>query len=387
MQVVLDARFITEKPGGVARYAQSLIPELVRQEPSFRWVVVRHESNREPLAVSGEPNVREVFLPHRVARVPDFVAGAAWARRLFAGEGAPAIYHALFHIAPLGLRRLGPRLVVTLHDLIWVDHPHAAKPSWVRAAWIRAEGDRLFGRVAIGATLRAADHVISVSRYTADAATRHFGPLPQTVIPHGVDADWFEPQAEPGGEVGRLREAGVPYVMAVGNDKPYKNLELLIEAFARYAARRDGARDARLVIVGPSAGLDGAIAARGLSARVIRTGFLAEDELRRALSRASLFVFPSLVEGFGLPPLEAMALGVPTAVADVEPMRSVAGGGALRFDPRDAAGLAAMLERTLGDEADLARWSERGRARAAELTWDQTARETLAVYRAVAQSR
>lgn len=383
MRIYLDARNITARPGGVARYAQCLIPELARQAPGFRFVVLRHASNREPLPGGAHPAVREVFVPHDIGTIPDFVAGARWLGRAFAEHGAPDVYHALFHVAPRGVRGLGPKVVVTLHDLIWVDHPHASQASWLGAEVIRA-----FGRVAIGATLRAADRVISVSQPTADAAERRFGALPQTVIPHGVDPRFFEAHGEPEGEIGRLRAAGEPYAIAVGNAKPYKNLGLLVEAFARHAAR--GGRG-RLVLVGPCEGLAGAIAAKGLGARVVRAGFLEEVALCRAISRARLFVFPSLVEGFGLPPLEAMALGVPTAVADVEPMRSVVGEGAMRFDPRDPEALAGLLAEALGEEAALSsgsergseRWSERGRARAAELTWERAARETLAVYRAL----
>lgn len=198
------------------------------------------------------------------------------------------------------------------------------------------------------------------------------------VIPHGVEPRFFEAQGAPGGELGELAHAGVPYLMAVGNDKIYKNLGLLVEAFARHMSRGGAGQ---LVLVGLCEGLRRLIAARAIGARVVRTGFLEEEELRRALSRAAMFVFPSLVEGFGMPPLEAMALGVPTAIADIEPMRSLCGDGALRFDPHDSEALAGQIRLILADGAVQEYWSQRGRARARGFAWERTAEETIQVYR------
>lgn len=375
MNIYIDARNVTARPGGVARYAQGLIPELVKQAPAWRWILLRHTSNRTPLACSGHPAVREVFVPWEIGKLWDFIAGGLFLRRVFAEHGAPALYHSLFHIAPLFARRARPKLVVTLHDLIWLEHPHASQPGF-----LAAESIRLFGRIAIGATLRAADRIICVSASTAGAAYRRLGVLPQAVVAHGVESRFFEAQAAPCGELGRLASAGVPYVMAVGNDKPYKNLGLLVEAFARHVSRGGAGQ---LVLVGPCEGLRGLIAARGIGTRVTRTGYLGEDEFCRALAHATLFVFPSLAEGFGLPPLEAMALRVPTAIADIEPLRSSCAEGALRFAPDDPETLAGHIRQILSDGAARARWSRRGRDRALQFTWERAAKKTLEVYRSV----
>lgn len=375
MNIYLDARNVTARPGGVSRYAQGLIPELVKQAPTWRWILLRHSSNKTPLACSGHPTVREVFVPHEIGKLRDFLAGGLFLRRIFAEHGAPALYHSLFHIAPLFTRRDRSKLVVTLHDLIWLDHPHASQPGF-----FAAEAIRLFGRIAIGATLRAADRIICVSASTADAAHRRLGVVPRVVISHGVESRFFEAQGAPNGELGRLARAGVPYVMAVGNDKPYKNLGLLVDAFARHVSRGGAGQ---LVLAGPCEGLRNLIAARGIGMRVLRTGYLEEHEFCRALAHAAMFVFPSLVEGFGMPPLEAMALGVPTAIADVEPLRSLCGAGALRFAPDDPEALAGHIRQILSGAAARGHWSQRGRARANGFTWERTAQETIKVYRSV----
>ena len=105
--------------------------------------------------------------------------------------------------------------------------------------------------------------------------------------------------------------------------------------------------------------------------------------MHAVVKHSRLFVFASLVEGFGLPPLEAMACGVPTAVADIEPMSSIASRGAMRFDPRDAESLAMLIARIVQRDDLYAEWSARATTRAAQFTWERCARQTLEAYRAV----
>jgi len=117
------------------------------------------------------------------------------------------------------------------------------------------------------------------------------------------------------------------------------------------------------------------------------TGPVDDTTLRKTLASASAFVFPSRVEGFGLPILEAMALGVPTMIARVEPMRSIAGGAALEFAPDSSAELAEQLVRVLGNAELAADLRARGRARAETFRWEDTALATLRVYEEVLSSR
>lgn len=134
------------------------------------------------------------------------------------------------------------------------------------------------------------------------------------------------------------------------------------------------------MLVGDCRALASHIAAHGLAAHVSMPGFVSDADLRTLVGRATLFVHPSLAEGFGLPPLEAMALGAPTAVSDIAPLREVAGDAALYFDPHDAGGLADLIRRTCGDAALRQNLSQRGKRRAASFTWAEAARKTLSVY-------
>lgn len=376
-RIYLDARNITENPAGVARYALSLIPELMRQAPEHEYVVIRHTSNREPIQPPRTvPGVvlREAFVDCPIDNLQNFALGAPVLRQVFRTFGPPDLYHDLFHILPRGVRQVAGRakIVVTLHDLVWLDHPHESQPTWLAAESIRA-----FARLAIPYALKTADHVISVSEPTARRARRWLEPARYTTISHGVSGAFFEPASPPPPELLGSMPPETPYIVAIGNAKPYKNLDRLIDAFARARADLGGAK---LVLIGDCAALGGAIAWSGAGEDIIRTGILDDIDLRRVLGHARCFVFPSLVEGFGLPILEAMAMGIPTIVSDLEPMRSIADDAALPFDPYHTGELAQALVKLLRNDDAHQRYAHAARQRAAQFTWPQTARQTLAVY-------
>jgi glycosyltransferase involved in cell wall biosynthesis len=174
-------------------------------------------------------------------------------------------------------------------------------------------------------------------------------------------------------------------VLFVGTLEPRKNVALLIEAFA--LLRRQ--IDAQLLIVGSRGWLDEPIFAAharsgvGDAARFV--GHLDEEDLAVLYSHAGVFVLPSLYEGFGLPVLEAMAAGAPVLTSSVSSLPEVAGDAALLVDPHDPAAIADGLRRLLGDPALADDLRTRGRARAAEFSWERTASETLALLRSIAR--
>ena len=138
--------------------------------------------------------------------------------------------------------------------------------------------------------------------------------------------------------------------------------------------------DVQLLLVGGGRGARELIARHGLVERVRITGPLADTELRALIRGAAVFVVPSLVEGFGLPVLEAMALGTPVVVSDTPALREVAGDAALALNPRQPASLAAALTRVLDKEGLSSRRSTAGRQPARQFDWATTAGQTLAVY-------
>jgi glycosyltransferase involved in cell wall biosynthesis len=185
----------------------------------------------------------------------------------------------------------------------------------------------------------------------------------------------------------RLYGGERPFVLTVGKLEPRKNLRRLIEAFAAVRTELEGAP--RLLIGGGQGwlyeGLYEVAIDLGLTDEVVFLGFVPDDHLPALLSLATAFVYPSLYEGFGLPVLEALACGAPTACSNTSSLPEVAGDAALLFDPTDPAAIGAALKRLVNDP-DLRRTlAARGPARAAQFTWEDSARRLLEVYRRVAR--
>jgi glycosyltransferase involved in cell wall biosynthesis len=213
-----------------------------------------------------------------------------------------------------------------------------------------------------------ADAIAYVSQFTADEFHRLLGAPRghEKVIPCGVDEAWFAPP-----DVQRPER---PYLLFVGNVKPHKNLPRLLDAFDRIKA--DIPHD--LIIVGRKEGfitVDNSVLDRitGFAGRVAFTGYVPDDALRRLYAGADALILPSLYEGFGLPPVEAMASGLPVLVSRAASLPEVCGDAALYCDPMDVADMAAQLRRVVADQPLRELLKAKGRARAGQLRWDDAA--------------
>lgn len=378
-RIYLDARSILGEPCGVGRYAQGLIPELTAAAPGHEFIVIRHESNRTPIGAAS--NTIETFVAQRDENFGHFLFGRRTLEGVFRRHGTPDLYHSLFHLLPLGFPRRSasrPAVVLTLHDFNWLDYPLQADSKAVGI------GCWLYGHLALPRGIRRADRVIAISSATASRAAGIDAPDRIVTILHGIEDLFLEPPPPLAARFRGLAEEGRPYFIGVAGGKKTKNLSVLVRAFSTAKAR--GLR-ARLVLVGKCGALDGEISAAGIAADTLRPGFVSDDELRALVGHATLLVHPALVEGFGFPPLEAMALGTPAAVSDIPVMREVAGDAAVTFDPRDPGALADVLCRVVADPGLRKDLSDRGRARAATFRWRHTAASTLAVYEGVLRER
>lgn len=242
--------------------------------------------------------------------------------------------------------------VTVFHDL-----QHLRHPEYFR--WY----DRPFWRVLLWASAQRSRRLIAVSQATCEDLKKFY---PWTagridVIPHGVDEAFF-----------RLDRSRVgDFVLCVSTLHPHKNIERLIRAYLRKK------RDFKLMIAGM----------RGFQTREIEklvtpeievTGWVSRKRLLELYAGARAFVYPSTFEGFGMPVLEAMAAGIPTACSSIAPLREVAGDAALLFDPLSEDAIAEGLDRITGDETLRARLAEAGPRRAREFTWERSAERTLA---------
>lgn len=265
-------------------------------------------------------------------------------------------------------------LVMSIHDLLPLRHPELFPRATV-----------LHTRLSL-AFARRARRLLTNSEHTRAEVIERLGFPPERVVTtrFGIDPR-FRPEAV---DPAWLRERfGIErsYVLTVGTVEPRKNLPATLRAFG-LAAGRVPAHD--LVIVG-SRGWGSADAAedaaRALPAAPIVTGFVTDDELVRLYSGASCFVFPSLAEGFGFPPLEAMACGTPVVASDRPALPEILGDAAVLVDPVDPAAIAEAMVRVLESEELAADLRRRGLERSAQFTWESCAESTAAVYRDVVE--
>lgn len=268
--------------------------------------------------------------------------------------------------------------IVTVHDLAFLVYPeafHAAKRRYLTAM------TRL--------SVQRARRVIAVSAHTRDDLVHHFGVRPErvTVIPNAADAR-FRPATDPEA-VARFKQANnLPdrFILFVGTLEPRKNLRRLIEAFTLLAADDTATK---LVIVGASGWLTSDLAplvqAHGLTDRITFTGYISDGDLPSWYQAATVFCYPSLYEGFGLPVLEAMACGTPVVTSRASSIPEVTGDAALLVDPTDVPGLARAVQSVLADESRQQEMSEAGIARSHTFSWERTAAAMLDVLRDAAR--
>lgn len=268
--------------------------------------------------------------------------------------------------------------VVTIHDVAALDHPERLNPKF--AAWYRYLTPRLVRRVA---------RVITISEYSKERLLTHV-PMDERrviVIPNGVDAR-FRPQ--PSKFVGEMRtRLGLPcerYVLCVGTLEPRKNIPRLLQAWARIVSSLPD--DIWLILTGKQ-GQENMFAKLSgmdvLPPRVFFTGHVADELLPGLYAGAMVFAFPSLYEGFGLPPLEAMASGVPVLTGNLTSLPEVVGGAGIMVDPTSVDDISDGLLELVENHSLREELISKGLARAAQFDWDEAARRTWSVLQEVAE--
>jgi glycosyltransferase involved in cell wall biosynthesis len=270
-------------------------------------------------------------------------------------------------------------VVATIHDLSFEHLPATFK----RRSWMQL-------RLTVRRTAREAAHLIVPSEYTRRDICETYGIAPArvSVVPLAA-ASCYAPVSD-AKEIERVRNIyGISgdYILAVGSIQPRKNLARLIEAYADLRRQRPHDKLPRLVLVGKRAWLYEetlrAVAACGIAAQTIFTGYVPESDLPALYTGALCFVYPSYFEGFGLPPLEAMSCGTPVITGDRTSLPEVVGDAGLLVNPFDTQALAQALARLIDDESLRATLGDRGLRRAAQFNWRDNARQTLAVYEQV----
>ncbi|HSR31259.1 MAG TPA: glycosyltransferase family 1 protein [Anaerolineae bacterium] len=371
-RIAFDARYINDRYQGIGRYAFRLLEAMVMAAPEHTFMVFRgreKDSRFDWETLASRPNVElwqgpwPLYWPHEQVR---------WPRLL--RQSRADLFHSPYFVAPL----LAPcPVVITVHDLIFDRYP--AYMPW---AWSRP-----YYRLLMRLSNRRARRTIAVSQATGADLAHYYTTPPDkiVIIPEGVEQS-FAATAEPR-HLHKLRERyGLtqPFILNVGARRPHKNLARLVRAFASL----DSSIAHTLVFVGPADSrfpddARQAAAEAGLNGRIRFLDWVPENDLAALYAAADLVVVPSLVEGFGLPALEAMASGTPVLAANTSSLPEVIGDAGLLVDPSDEIALAAAMCEILNDLVLWQRLAAAGKARAARFTWREAAQQTLKVYQEV----
>lgn len=364
MRIAIDARKLHDF--GIGTYIRNLLRHLARIDRDTEYVLFCCQQDALVAAQLGE-NFRAVAEPAPNYSVREQVSVPLRLRR-----ERIDLFHAPHYVLP----PLVPcRAVVTIHDCI-----HLMFPQYLpnRLA-------HLYARASLWAATYRSDRILTVSETSKRDILRFFKVPPEkiAVIYNAIDERFGVPPREE--EVARVRERYQlkdPFVLYAGNIKPHKNLERLIEAFDR--VRKAGFDQLTLVIIGDEISkyprLRRAVHRHKLHKHVRFLGFQPDETLAVFYRLADVFVFPSLYEGFGLPPLEAMASGTPVVTSNVSSLSEVVGDAALLVDPYDPQGIADGMARALSDAALRETLRARGFARVREYSWERSVRRIREIY-------
>ena len=369
LRVALDATPLLGTPTGVGVFAAHLLAALA-QDPSLdlnafavSWRTRHDLADRVPTGVRTEQRAMPARPLHQAWSVTDHPR-----IERFLG-GLDVVHGTNFTVPPS--RRAGR--VVTVHDLTCIRFPEMCQPATLRYP-------KLIERaLADGAVVH------TPSQFVAEEVREHFAaPRDQVVAIHSGVPSLPPPDHT---AVPATVDLSRPYVLSVGTAEPRKDLPGLVAAFSAVAGGLD---DLQLVLVGPdgwgSDALGEELARSAASSRSVTTGFVSDPALAALLEGARALAYPSVYEGFGFPPLQAMAAGVPVITTSAGALRETCGGAALLVDPGDRDGLASALLAAVADEARRSILITAGRARSADFTWSATAQSMAALYRRVARS-
>ena len=367
MRVAIDARKLHDF--GIGTYIRNLLRQLARIDRQTDYVLLSPAADLDVASQLG-PNFRAVLEPSPNYSFSEQVH-VPWVLR----RERPDVFHAPHYVLPAAVTC---RSVVTIHDCIHLMFPQYL-PNKMAYAYARAS---------MWAAVKRSDRILTVSEASKRDILHFFNVAPEkiVVIYNAIDDHfWLTP---PEDEVARVRERyqlDHQFILYVGNIKPHKNLVRLIDAFGEL--RRTGFEELKLLIIGdeisklPS--LRRAVHGHKLHKHVRFLGYVSDDTLRVLYRLASLFVFPSLYEGFGLPPLEAMASGTPVVTSNQSSLPEVMGDAAVLVDPYDVGAIVDGMRRVLADSDLAADLRRRGPARAREFSWARSVEKTRRVYEQV----
>ena len=369
MRVAIDARKLHDF--GIGTYIRNILRHLARIDRTNEYVLLCHQPDLGVAAQLGA-NFRTVLASSPNYSLREQIQ-VPWVVR----RERPDVFHAPHYVLPPAVRR---RSVVTIHDCI-----HLMFPQYLpnRAAYV-------YAKAAMWSAARSSNRILTVSEASKRDILHFFNVPPEkiVVVHNAIDERFRIAPAEE--DIARVRERyrlDHEFVLYAGNIKPHKNLVRVIEAFA--TLRKEGFDELKLLIIGDEISklpaLRRAVHEHKLHKHVRFLGFLPDETLAVLYRLAAVFVFPSLYEGFGLPPLEALASGTPVVTSNVSSMPEVVGDAAVLVDPYDVNSIVAGLRQILVNPELANDLRAKGIERARAFSWEQSVARIRHLYQEVAE--
>ncbi len=370
MKIGIDARFYGPKTGGggIGRYVAELVTNLQELDHKNEYIIFLKKENFHECIITNRNFYKQMADVHwytleEQRRMPKIVKQAQVDFMHYPHWNIP-----IFSRTPF---------MATIHDLILIEDPKSAHATTKGAL---VHGFKLAGfRTVIENAIHKSKHIITVSDYTKKSVLRHFGIKEKkiTTIHNGV----IQPEQTQNVSLSKL---GVyePYFLYVGSAYPHKNLAMMMHAFSRFAQHNPFVQ---LVIAGRRDVFSRALEREAHEIKIptdqIRfIDFPSDNELAALYKHANLFIFPSKIEGFGIPPLEAMSHSTPVAASNSASLPEVLGNSANFFDPDDIEKLTEIMTTAIKNPEILKQKITTGVQRAESLTWKKSAEKTLAIY-------
>ncbi len=372
MRIALDYTAGIRQRAGIGQYARGLVNTMLAQDTLNEYTMITsgRATKEHPFPAASNVRSRNIFIPDRYLNILWY----RWRIPLYANifTGPADVYHGLDFVLPPLIGKA--RKIVTVHDLAFLQHPETAFPSL--AAYLNK---------VVPESVALADVVAANSYATRQALIEHYKTPPEkiTVIPCGI-APYFRRITDPVllGATQHKFKLTHPFILSVGTLEPRKNHLGLIKAF--YETQQRKGNSAKLVIAGGKGWLYEetlqAIRELKLEDKVRFLGRVSDLELITLYSLADVFAFPSFFEGFGIPPLEAMACGAPVITSNSSSLPEVVGDAAIQVDPHDIQALANALSLLFEDEQLRDDLRQKGYTQVKKYAWPSIAHKMLSIY-------